>query len=80
MFGQYMMSYNLYDKIKAIKCPVLIIHGDYDVIPTEAIERIGKEIENVEVHIVKNCGHFVHIEKPEFYFNTIQEFIESKQK
>jgi proline iminopeptidase len=75
MFGQYMMSYNLYDKIKAIKCRVLIIHGDYDVVPTEAIERMGKEVENSEVHIVKNCGHFVHIEKPDFYFNTIRSFV-----
>lgn len=75
MFGPYLMSYNLYDKMRAIDCPVLIIHGDYDVIPTEAIERMGKEIKNSEVHIVKECGHFVHIEKPDFYFGTIRSFI-----
>jgi pimeloyl-ACP methyl ester carboxylesterase len=61
--------------MRNISCPTLIIHGDYDVIPTEAIERMGKEIKNAEVHIVKECGHFVHIEKPEFYFNTIRSFI-----
>lgn len=74
-FGPYLMNYSLYDKMKSINCPTLIIHGDYDVIPTEAIERMGKEIKNAEVHIVKDCGHFVHIEKPEFYFNTIRSFI-----
>lgn len=75
LFGPYLMSYSLYDKMRNISCPTLIIHGDYDVIPTEAIERMGKEIKNAEVHIVKECGHFVHIEKPEFYFNTIRSFI-----
>jgi proline iminopeptidase len=75
LFGPYLMSYSLYDKMRNISCPTLIIHGDYDVIPTEAIERMGKEIKNAEMHIVKECGHFVHIEKPEFYFNTIRSFI-----
>lgn len=74
-FGPYLMSFNLYENMKNITCPTLIIHGDYDVIPTEAIERMGKEIKSAEVHIVKDCGHFVHIEKPEFYFNTIRSFI-----
>lgn len=75
MFGTYLMNYNLYDNMKSIDCPTLIIHGDYDVIPTEAVERMGKEIKNAEIHIVKECGHFVHIEKPEFYFDTIRSFI-----
>ncbi len=74
-FGSYLMSFNLYENMKNITCPTLIIHGDYDIIPTEAIERMGKEIKNAEVHIVKDCGHFVHIEKPEFYFNTIRSFV-----
>jgi len=75
IFGPYLMNYNLYDRMKNINCPTLIIHGDYDVIPTEAIERMGREIKNAEVHVVKECGHFVHIEKPEFYFNTIRSFV-----
>ncbi len=74
-FGPYLINFNLYEKMKDINCPTLIIHGDYDVIPTEAIERMGKEIKNSEVHIVKDCGHFVHIEKPETYFNTIRAFL-----
>ncbi|MEW6194962.1 MAG: proline iminopeptidase-family hydrolase [Bacteroidota bacterium] len=75
-FGPYLISFNLYEKMKTINCPTLIIHGDYDVIPNESIERMGKEIKGSEVHIVKDCGHFVHIEKPDIYFNTIHAFLE----
>lgn len=74
-FGPYMLSYNLYEKLKKIKCPTLIIHGEYDIIPTEAIERMGLEIINSELHIVEKSGHFVHIEKPEFYFAAIRNFL-----
>jgi pimeloyl-ACP methyl ester carboxylesterase len=72
------MSYNLYDNIKNINCPTLIIHGDYDVIPTEAVERMGSAIKNSELHVVEKSGHFVHIEKPEFYFSTIRNFLKNR--
>lgn len=78
IFGPYLMNYNLYNDMKSINCPTLVIHGDYDVIPTEAIERMGKEIKSAVIHIVKNCGHFVHIEQPEFYFSTIRNFLKNR--
>ncbi len=78
IFGSYLMSYNLYDNIKNINCPTLIIHGDYDVIPTEAVERMGSAIKNSELHVVEKSGHFVHIEKPEFYFSTIRNFLKNR--
>ena len=76
MFGPYLMNFNLYGIMTTIKCPVLIIHGDTDIIPTASIEKMSRAIKNSELHIVKNCGHFVHIEKPDLYFNTIRAFLE----
>lgn len=75
MFGPYMLSYDLYDRIVDIACPTLIVHGDHDVIPTEAIDRLGKSIPNAEVHIIKECGHFVHLERPNVYFSLIRSFL-----
>jgi proline iminopeptidase len=78
IFGPYLMSYNLYDNIKNINCPTLIVHGDYDVIPTEAVEKMGSAIKNSELHVVEKSGHFVHIEKSEFYFSTIRNFLKNR--
>lgn len=75
MFSSYMMNYNLYPKLKEINCPALIVHGDYDIIPTEAVERMDKEIKDCELNVVSDCGHFVHIEKPEVYFGLIRRFL-----
>lgn len=70
------MNYNLYGNLKNIKCPTLIIHGEYDVIPTSAIEKMNSEINGCETHIIKNCGHFVHIERQKEYFDLIEKFLE----
>ena len=78
-FGPYLLNFNLYEQMKYISCPTLIIHGDYDVIPNESIERMAKEIKNSELHIIKKCGHFVHIEKPEEYFSTIISFLQKNE-
>lgn len=75
MFAPYMMNYNLYPRLKEITCPALIVHGDYDIVPTEAVERMDKEIKDCELNVVSDCGHFVHIEKPEIYFGLIRKFL-----
>lgn len=75
MFSSYMMNYNLYPQMKNIDSPTLIIHGDYDIISTEAVERMKKEITNCELNVIVDCGHFVHLEKPEVYFDLIRKFL-----
>ncbi len=69
------MSFDIYDKMKMITCPTLIIHGENDPIPNTAIKRMAETIQKSELHIVGNCGHFVHIENPKKYFQLIKEFI-----
>ena len=75
MFGPYLMNYNIYPDMENVYSPVLIIHGDADVIPNASVEKIGKALKKSELHIIKNCGHFVHIEKPDIYFGLLREFL-----
>ncbi len=77
-FASYLMNFNLYDKMKNINCPVLIIHGENDPIPNSSIERMASSFGNCELHIFKDSGHFVHIEKPEEYFSIIKTFLKKK--
>jgi len=78
MFGPYFADFDLYDTMKAIACPVLIIHGDHDPIPFAAVEKMALALKNARLEIVRNCGHFVHVEKPEEYFAAIRAFLEEK--
>ena len=75
MFTPYLVTFNIYEKMKSITCPLLIIHGYDDVIPNESIEKMKSIVPNAELHIIKNCGHFVHVEKEKEYFELIREFL-----
>ena len=78
MLGPYLMDFDLYGMMKGIACPVLVIHGDSDPIPTASVERMAQSLPNAELRIVKDCGHFVHVEKPEEYFPVIEQFLARK--
>jgi pimeloyl-ACP methyl ester carboxylesterase len=58
-----------------IKQPTLIIHGQTDPIPLAAIERMHRAIRNSVLHVIPECGHFVHIEKPDAYLSLITDFL-----
>lgn len=75
MFAKYFNDFDIYDKLEIINCPTLIIHGKYDVIPYQAIERVYNCIPESELILFENCGHFAHIEKNEEYFNAIEKFL-----
>lgn len=68
-------SYDLYPGLNQIKVPSLIIHGDYDATPAEAINLIADQLENVELHILKDAGHFTFIEKKEEFGDIIRTFM-----
>lgn len=75
MFGPYLMDFDLYGMMTGIACPVLIVHGEHDVIPTAAVERMARSFQNAELRIVSESGHFVHVERPGEYFSAIEQFL-----
>lgn len=43
---------------KAISCPVVAVHGDYDPHPAEGVKKpLSKIIKNFKFYLLKNCGH-----------------------
>jgi proline iminopeptidase len=78
MFGPYLLNFDLYETMKGIACPALIVHGDHDPVPTAAVERMALALKNAELKIVRESGHFVHVEKAEEYFGAIEAFLGGK--
>jgi pimeloyl-ACP methyl ester carboxylesterase len=60
---------------KNIKCPIVVIHGDYDPHPFEGVKKpLQKVLENMEFILLKKCGHKPWVEKyakKEFYKTLI---------
>jgi 3-oxoadipate enol-lactonase len=51
-------QFNAYDRLPQIKCPVLIVHGDTDVlVPTANAELIKSKIPQAEMYLIPGAGH-----------------------
>lgn len=75
MSTTFSKPFDLYPSLKKLNIPTLIIHGDDDPIPLSTIQHIHDSISKSKYHIIKECGHFPYIEKPEVYFKLIKEFL-----
>jgi len=59
-----------------IKAPTLVLWGREDeVLPLKDAFDSFNFIENCEVRIVSQCGHWVQVEHPEFFNNAVKEFL-----
>ena len=51
-------TFNAYDRLGQIKCPVMIVHGDSDVlVPPENAQLIKIKIAHAEMYIIPGAGH-----------------------
>ncbi len=70
-------KYDLTHQLIAIKCPTLIVTGDYDLMPLESNKVIHKQIKNSKLVTLKNCGHFPFVEDKKEYFKVLESFLGS---
>lgn len=69
-------SYDLHADLAKLTCPVLILHGDSDVIVPGALEKIRDNIRDCQLIMLENCGHFPFIEAPDEFFREVRDFLE----
>jgi pimeloyl-ACP methyl ester carboxylesterase len=68
-------------KLKEIKIPTLIIHGQDDkIIPAENAEFMHKQISKSQLAIFPFCGHALLMERPQFFIDLLLYFIENTEK
>jgi 2-succinyl-6-hydroxy-2,4-cyclohexadiene-1-carboxylate synthase len=61
--------------IETINLPVLLLTGKYDDKFTGINERMNKTLKHSEHCIVNECGHNVHLEKPEEFCNLVNKYL-----
>jgi len=74
---EYIMDFDIYNELKVITVPTLLIHGKQDVIPYKSIEHISKSIPSSEFILLEKCGYFAFIEKNKEFFDSIEKFLGS---
>jgi pimeloyl-ACP methyl ester carboxylesterase len=59
-----------------IDCPTLLVTGDEDAVaPPQAVRMMGERIAGSRVEVLRGCGHWTPIEKPEECTNLLQRFL-----
>ncbi len=66
--------------LKKLSCKTLIVHGDQDPIPLSTAENLHKNIPNSKLVVLRDCGHFPHVEKPKELFETLNAFFHDALK
>lgn len=68
-------DFNIYGQLAAVRCPTLIVHGDFDPVPLEYAQKIHETIENSKFVILENSGHFSYIETPAKFYSAVTDFL-----
>ena len=71
------INFDLTDQLKSFDQPVLIIHGDHDIVNPEVAKYTHRVFSNSNLLLLKKCGHYGWIEHPEKYFKAIHDFLDS---
>jgi proline iminopeptidase len=66
---------NLYDDLRSIKAPTLIIHGEADIIPLRSINRLKGSLPNSQLVVFSKSGHFPFIEETERFNKVVKAFL-----
>lgn len=67
---------NTYEQVGKMGKPVLLFWGRNDeTVPFEHSHNLRTAIPNVEFHVIENCGHIPHYEKPDEVNPILSEFL-----
>jgi 3-oxoadipate enol-lactonase len=70
------LEFDAYARLPQIKCPVLIVHGDKDVLlPVANAELLKQQIPQAEVFIIPDAGHNYAAADPVGIHNRIKAFL-----
>jgi len=67
-------DWDLTEDMKSFNFPVFIMHGIDDPMPLGCAKAWADLLPNAQLSVFKEAGHFPQVEKPELFFNQIDQF------
>jgi proline iminopeptidase len=68
-------EFDLHDKLIAVRCPTLVLHGDSDPMPVSYAERIHQSIAGSELVIAQGSGHWLFVDATETFSTSVNDFL-----
>jgi pimeloyl-ACP methyl ester carboxylesterase len=67
--------------VAKIACPVLLVTGDEDAVaPAQSVRQIAERIPGCRLEILRGCGHWTTIEKPDESNDLLRRFLEANRR
>ena len=67
--------------VSGLTCPALLVTGDEDVVaPPQAVRQIASKIAGVRVEVLRGCGHWTPVEKPDECSELLRQFLSQRMK
>jgi pimeloyl-ACP methyl ester carboxylesterase len=75
-FKPYMHDPALFGMLPKIDVPSLVVWGEQDeIIPLDCGRQYSERIPRAELRVIPDCGHFVHLDKPQALADAVREFL-----
>jgi proline iminopeptidase len=68
-------DFNLIPRLRRLRVPTLVIHGDYDFVPAAVAAGIAQAIPGARLAVLNDCGHFAYFECPEGVRQAVANFV-----
>ena len=65
------------EALRAVKAPVLVVHGDQDLQPVEASRSYVDALPNARLKVIRGSGHFLFEDKPDELRTAVESFLGS---
>lgn len=72
------MKYDLRDELKKVSVPVLVLHGEKDMMPVKASHEYADLLPEGKIQMIPEATHFPFVEKPEEFARIVREFLTMK--
>lgn len=70
-----LLGWSAMDSLSTIKCPMLVIASDEDLVPVSVKEKYLSKIPHAEFVVIANSRHAVHVEQAEKFNTVLREFL-----
>jgi len=67
-------DFDLTEDLRAVRLPVLVVHGRNDPIPLESAEAVASALDGRLV-VLDDCGHVPYVEQPLALWDALQRFL-----
>jgi len=78
IFDDLQRAYDVEEQMASFKQPVLIIHGDHDIVNPDVARQVHRVLKNSKLVILEDCGHYGWLDRPDKYYQSIYDFLQQQ--